>query len=48
MEAKDEPDVKRGELPLIRSFIRSLVCRGIKRMTMGMQKSDDEEKKDQK
>jgi hypothetical protein len=41
--------VRRGELPFVRLFARSLVrsfvCRrGVKRMTMGEQKSDDEGK----
>jgi hypothetical protein len=48
----NEHDVRREELPFVRlfarSFVRSFVCRrGVKRMTIGIQKSGDEGKKEQ-
>jgi hypothetical protein len=44
--AKDEHDVRRGELPFVRSLVR--FRRGVKRMTMEVKKSKDEGKKEQK
>jgi hypothetical protein len=55
MVSKDALDVRRKELPFVRSFARLLVrlfvCSFVvlkkKRMTVGRQKSDDEGKKEQ-